>query len=39
MKPDVRDHINFLEGISDGIAKVEQFIHGVIFKCERHTAD
>jgi hypothetical protein len=32
MKPDVRDYINFLEDISDGIAKVEQFIHGVTFE-------
>ena len=32
MKPDVRDYINFLEDISDGIAKVEQFIHDVTFE-------
>lgn len=32
MKPPVRDYINFLEDITDAIAKVEQFIYGATFE-------
>jgi uncharacterized protein with HEPN domain len=32
MNPADRDYIDFLGDISDGIAKVEQFIHGMTFE-------
>jgi uncharacterized protein with HEPN domain len=32
MNPADRGYIDFLEDISDGISKVEQFIHGMTFE-------
>ncbi len=32
MKPGLRNYIDFLEDISEGIAKVEKFIHGATFE-------